>query len=85
VAYDAATKLSSATEELLKVSKLETWIEMIAQELMTTNRKVNALEKALIPGLIDRISYVEGKLEEEELEEFFRAKRIRNVLRRTES
>jgi H(+)-transporting ATP synthase subunit D len=85
VAYDAATKLSSATEELFKVSKLETWTEVTAKELMTTNRKVNALEKALIPSLIDRITYVEGKMEEEELEEFFRAKRIRNILRRTES
>jgi H(+)-transporting ATP synthase subunit D len=85
VAYDAATKLSSAIVELLEISKVETWIEMTAHELMTTNRKVNALEKALIPRLFEYIAYVEGKLEEEELEEFFRAKRTRNILRRTES
>ncbi|HJX22798.1 MAG TPA: V-type ATP synthase subunit D [Candidatus Bathyarchaeia archaeon] len=85
VAYDAATRLTSAIEELFKISKVETWIEAVSQELMTTNRKVNALEKALIPSLISSIAYVEGKLEEEELEEFFRAKRIRNILRRTKS
>ena len=82
VAYDAATKLSSAIVELLEISKVETWIETTAHELMTTNRKVNALEKALIPKLFEHIAYVEGKLEEEELEEFFRAKRIKSILKR---
>jgi V/A-type H+/Na+-transporting ATPase subunit D len=85
VAYDAALNLSKALEELMDVSRKETWIETFAQELMVTNRKVNALEKALIPSLIQRINYVEGKLEEEELEEFFRVKRIKTILRRTQN
>lgn len=80
VALDAALELKSAIEELLGISRVETWIEKIGKELMASNRKVNILEKVLIPDIIKKIAYVEGKLEEEELEEFFRAKRIRKVL-----
>ena len=82
VAYDAALNLSKALEDLIEISRKETWIETFAQELMITNRKVNALEKAMIPSLVQRINYVEGKLEEEDLEEFFRVKRIKTILRR---
>jgi vacuolar-type H+-ATPase subunit D/Vma8 len=46
-----------------------------------TNRKVNSLERVLIPGLLELIRYVEGRLEEESLEEFFRAKCVKKVIR----
>jgi vacuolar-type H+-ATPase subunit D/Vma8 len=48
---------------------------------MMTNRKVNALERVLIPQTIELIRYIDGRLEEEALEEFFRAKRVKAVIR----
>ena len=70
-------------DRLLEISVVEAQIEILARELMMTNRKVNALNKVLIPGIIELIAYIEGKLEEEMLEEFFRAKRLKQVLERS--
>jgi V/A-type H+-transporting ATPase subunit D len=83
-AYYAASELSGLMKELVELAEAEFRIESIAYELMMTNRKVNALERVLIPGFIELIRYVEGRLEEESLEEFFRAKRVKQVIRRSE-
>jgi V/A-type H+-transporting ATPase subunit D len=80
-AYAAANNLSALMEELLSITEAEAKIESIAQELMLTNRKVNALERVLIPKMLETLRYVESRLEEETLEEFFRAKRVKAVIR----
>jgi len=84
-AYQAASELNGLMEDLIKLAEAESRIESIAYELMMTNRKVNALERVLIPGLLELIRYVEGRLEEESLEEFFRAKRVKQIIRGQES
>jgi len=84
-AYKAASDLTGLTEDLIRLAEAESRIESIAYELMMTNRKVNALERVLIPGLLELIRYVEGRLEEESLEEFFRGKRVKQIIRRPES
>ncbi|MGB6680886.1 MAG: V-type ATP synthase subunit D [Candidatus Bathyarchaeia archaeon] len=80
-AYKAASKLNGIMENLIQLAEAESCLESIAHELMMTNRKVNSLERVLIPGLIELIRYVEGRLEEESLEEFFRAKCVKKVIR----
>lgn len=80
-AYTAAERLTELVGELLEITEAEARIECIAQELMMTNRKVNALERVLIPKLQEMIRYIDGRLEEETLEEFFRAKRVKAVIR----
>lgn len=80
-AYAAAEGLTATIGELLELAEAEARIECIAQELMMTNRKVNALERVLIPKLQQLIQYIEGRLEEETLEEFFRAKRVKAVIK----
>jgi V/A-type H+-transporting ATPase subunit D len=80
-AYAAAERLSSLMKELFDIAEAEGRIEIIAQELMMTNRKVNALEMVIIPKLQETIRYIDGRLEEETLEEFFRAKRVKAVIR----
>jgi V/A-type H+-transporting ATPase subunit D len=80
-AYTAAKRLSSLMKELLNITEAEARIEIIAQELTMTNRKVNALERVIIPKLLEMIRYIDGRLEEETLEEFSRAKRIKAVIR----
>jgi V/A-type H+-transporting ATPase subunit D len=83
-AYAAAEQVIASIGELLELTEAEARIECIAQELMMTNRKVNALERVLIPGLQNLIQYIEGRLEEETLEEFFRAKRVKAVIKGAE-
>jgi V/A-type H+-transporting ATPase subunit D len=80
-AYAAAEGLTASIGELLELAEAEARMECIAQELMMTNRKVNALERVLIPELQQLIQYIEGRLEEETLEEFFRAKRVKAVIK----
>lgn len=80
-ANQAAVELNNLMEDLIKLVEAESRLESIAHELMMTNRKVNSLERVMIPGLLELISYVEGRLEEESLEEFFRAKLVKQMLR----
>jgi H(+)-transporting ATP synthase subunit D len=80
-AHVAADELTKLMEELLDIAEAEGRIEIIAQELMMTNRKVNSLERVIIPKLEEMIRYIDGRLEEETLEEFFRAKRVKAVIR----
>ena len=82
-AYKAASKLNDIMEKLIQLAEAESRLESIAYELMMTNRKVNSLERVLIPGLLELIRYVEGRLEEESLEEFFRAKCVKKIIRGT--
>jgi V/A-type H+-transporting ATPase subunit D len=80
-AYAASSGLVQLIEQLLDLAEAEARIESIAQELMMTNRKVNALERVIIPKMREALRYVESRLEEETLEEFFRAKRVKAVIR----
>ena len=82
-AYAAAEQLTSSMGELLSIAEAEARIERIAQELMLTNRKVNALERVVLPNIVETLRYIEGRLEEETLEEFFRAKRVKALIRGT--
>lgn len=80
-AYAAAEQLTNSMGELLNIAEAEARIESIAQELMLTNRKVNALERVILPNILETLRYIEGRLEEETLEEFFRAKRVKALIR----
>ncbi|CAA2963110.1 V-type proton ATPase subunit D [Olea europaea subsp. europaea] len=51
-------------------------------ELLTTNRRVNALENVVKPRLENTISYIKGELDELEREDFFRLKKIQGYKRR---
>lgn len=77
-----ATKFQELFEDLIKAAELEARVERIALELGKTSRKVNALEKIVIPGYKQAAKYIEDQLEEGELEEFVRTKLIREVITR---
>ena len=76
VVQDIARKLYGAFKKLLKLTKIENKIEALAMELMSTARKVNALEKIVIPMYEDLVRYIEERLMEDMLEEFVRTKYI---------
>ncbi len=75
----AATKLAAAVQEAIELAVVEAKVERLARELMATNRKVNALEKVVIPGNKETIRYIEEKLSEQALQEFFVTKRMRDL------
>lgn len=71
-----AKKLFRAFKMMLKAVEVENNIELLARELMSTSRKVNSLEKIVIPEYENLIRYVEERLLEESLEEFVRTRYI---------
>lgn len=70
------SQLYEAFKLLLKSTEIEVNTEAIALELMSTSRKVNSLEKIVIPMYEELIHYVEERLLEEAIEEFSRTKYI---------
>ena len=72
----AAKKLFKAFQKMLEAVQVENNIELLAKELMSTSRKVNSLEKIVIPEYESLIRYVEERLLEEALEEFVRTRYI---------
>jgi V/A-type H+-transporting ATPase subunit D len=80
--YKVAKEQLTLIDELLSVAQTEASIERIAYELMKVNRKVNALEKVIIPTYLNQIRYVENVLFDEELEDFARIKHVQAVLGR---
>jgi V/A-type H+-transporting ATPase subunit D len=73
-------EFDALVEDLIKISEVEACIERIAEELGATNRKVNALEKIIIPELEQSAKYIEDMLDEEMLEEVVRTKIVRSML-----
>jgi V/A-type H+-transporting ATPase subunit D len=79
--YVTAGKLIRAVEEAINLATVEAKIEQLARELMETNRKVNALEKVIIPKYRELVKYVEDRLIEEDLQEFSVTKHVRDLIR----
>jgi len=64
----------SIVKDLIELVLLEENIERIAKELYFLNKKVNILEKFVIPNFEKVIKYIEEVLFEEEIEEFSKLK-----------
>ncbi len=78
-------EMSKALKESIKVGVLEAKIEKLAVSLSEVNRKVNAIDKIIIPEYDKAIKYISEKLEEQELEEFFRTKKVKRIIERKEA
>jgi V/A-type H+/Na+-transporting ATPase subunit D len=79
--YKVSENLRILIAELLDLACKEASIERIAYELTSVNRKINALEKNLIPSYQTQIKYIEDFLSDEELEDFTRIKHVKAVSR----
>ena len=63
---DALTALSGVFEDMLELAQVEKSMQLMAQEIEKTRRRVNALEYVMIPELQADIKYITMKLEENE-------------------
>ena len=63
---DSLEKLSSVFEDMLELARVEKTMQLLAEEIEKTRRRVNALEYVMIPDLEKNIKYISMKLEENE-------------------
>merc|ERR1719487_854198 len=71
-------KFEDLLKDLIALASLQTSFVTLDRAIKVTNRRVNALEKVVVPRIENTISYIISELDELEREEFFRLKKIRN-------
>ena len=77
----AISVFSEALPLMVKLSQVERWIELMAQEIEATRRRVNALEYILIPSLEETIRYITVKLSERERGNITRLMKVKEMVR----
>ena len=65
---------------IARMAEIRTMVWRLAKEVRKTQRRVNALEKIVIPDVIETKSFIEGVLEEREREVFFVQKILKGRL-----
>jgi V/A-type H+-transporting ATPase subunit D len=63
---DALDQLSRVFQDMLDLAEVEKTMQLLAEEIEKTRRRVNALEYVMIPELESNIKYISMKLEENE-------------------
>ena len=63
---DALDKMARVFEDMLELAEVEKTMQLLAEEIEKTRRRVNALEYVMIPELEGNIKYIAMKLEENE-------------------
>jgi V-type H+-transporting ATPase subunit D len=72
----ARKKFRGTLSLLVKIAALQTTWIVLDEAIKVTNRRVNALEKVVIPKTTGTIDFINSELDELEREEFFRLKMV---------
>lgn len=81
---EATLKMADAIKAIAELSSAEAAVKKLAEAIAATKRRVNSLEYVIIPRMLSTIRYIEMHLEEAEREDFFRLKRIKSRMAKTQ-
>ena len=81
---EAAKKFEESLKYLIELGEVEKTIFLLAEEIESTKRRVNALEHIMIPRFENTEKYIDMRLQEMERENFVRLKMIRSTIEKNE-
>ena len=77
---DAITKLNEVFEDMLELAQVEKTMQLLAEDIEKTRRRVNALEYVMIPELEENIRYITMKLSENESSTKVRLMKVKDMV-----
>ncbi|MBN1392001.1 MAG: V-type ATP synthase subunit D [Sedimentisphaerales bacterium] len=77
----ALLALERAFDDLIQLAEKEKQARLVAAELRTTRRRVNVLERVVIPSLHETIRFIYDKLAEAERDNISRLMKIADIIR----
>lgn len=77
---DALEKLARVFEDMLELAQVEKTMQLLAEEIEKTRRRVNALEYVKIPQMQESIKYISMKLDENERSNTIRLMKVKDML-----
>jgi len=77
---DALSALSRVFEDMLELAQVEKQMQLMAEEIEKTRRRVNALEYVMIPQCEENIKYITMKLEENDRSSKVRMMKVKDMV-----
>jgi V/A-type H+-transporting ATPase subunit D len=78
---DAALEsLSNVFRDMLELAEVEKTMQLLAEDIEKTRRRVNALEYVMIPDFQQKIRYISMKLEENERGNITRLMKVKDMI-----
>ena len=77
---DALEKLAQVFQDMLDLAEVEKTMQLLAEEIEKTRRRVNALEYVMIPELEENIRYITMKLDENESSTKVRLMKVKEMV-----
>lgn len=75
-----AEKFEADLDLIINLAETQTALRRLGQEILMTRRRVNALERVLIPELKQQVKYIRITLEERERKDLFRLKKVKQMI-----
>lgn len=76
----AMQSMSRVFEDMLELAQIEKTMQLLAEEIEKTRRRVNALEYVMIPDMKENIKFITMKLEENDLSTKVRLMKVKEMV-----
>ena len=77
---DAISRLYEVFADMLELAEVEKTMQLLAEDIEKTRRRVNALEYVMIPDMEEKIKYISMKLEENERGNITRLMKVKDMV-----